>query len=194
MRYIRLGFDHPAKKIILGLVSILIVGLCLLFFVGKLFFTRVFLQDYLSCNAPNEKCNFTDRTPEEVFLKYVWWTIPPEVTQIEGVEGLVPFSEGPAYMRFKADKSFIRKLITTANNYGTYSPASSCTFFDNISSHKLIQDFPEKFKWWNPSEVDSPVCFSAQGTQGDDFKYILVDFDMGIVYFYRNATCGLCPD
>jgi hypothetical protein len=185
-----------SKKLYFGLGALILIagGICFVFLLKQLISWSL-IGAYNSCDREIEECNFKDNTPEDIFLRHIWGSIPPEITRIEGIEGAEVFTEGPVFVRFEATKSFITELIEHDDpNYGQYSSAS-CAIFDNISQyHDLIQRFPDRFKWWNPSEVSSPVCYSAQGYQGDDSKHLLIDSEHGIVYFYRNATCGLCPD
>ncbi len=139
-----------------------------------------------------------DVTPEEIFKEYVWNKadlIPTEVNNINGVEGIIPYSStGPAFVRFNASQRFIDDLVKTKFSwYEAYSPVP-CRFMFNNLNQQLMKDFPERFMWWHPEEIISPMCYKAQGTQGDDFRYLLIGLKEGTVYFYQNASCGVCPD
>ena len=140
-----------------------------------------------------------DVTPEEVFKEYVWNEddlIPAEVNNINGVEGIIPYgSTGPAFVHFDASREFIDDLVGTKfTHYEEYTEIPCKFVFNTINQQVLLTDFPEQFTWWHPEEISLPRCYKAQGTQGDDFRYLLIGLEQGSVYFYQNASCGLCPD
>jgi hypothetical protein len=153
--------------------------------------------DYAHYQSLSKECSFQTETPQIIFETEVWGSsgrqIPAEIGEIQGAEGRVPFSNGPAFVRFRASSSVITKILTNGYGKNPYEIISCDVFYRIGSSQYLIQRFPEEFDWWRPAEVISPVCYSAQGMQGDDVKYLLIAPD-STVYFYRTATCGLCPD
>jgi len=134
---------------------------------------------------------------EAVFYRYILdygEVIPPGASQIQGLRGTIFGYDGPAWIRFRATDSFITELLgKNHKSFGYYSPVSCSDFIEEYSRLYFTQDFPEKFGWWQLSEITSPVCYQAQGCSADDAKYLLIDPDSDIVYFYRTATCGLCP-
>jgi hypothetical protein len=147
--------------------------------------------------------SFTDGSPEQLFREYVLGyeveMIPAEVTEIDGVEMAVFGYHGPAYLRFRADEEYVEELLT--RDYQSFEPYSviPCADFeavcsDSVLGRNLIEEYPERFEWWKPSEVTQPICYHSQGPQSDASKYLLVDLNSDVVYFHHTATCGLCPD
>jgi len=66
--------------------------------------------------------------------------------------------------------------------------------FNSSKPQSLHGNYAEELTWWHPEEIILPTCYKAQGRQGDDFRYLLVGLEEETVYFYQNASCGLCPD
>ena len=149
---------------------------------------------YLSIQEPTSPV-LLDKLPEVIFqVRFMdGLPIPAEVSEIYGVEGSGYFGEspGPAYIRFKATSSFIQELVTKDyGRNGIYTPAPC----QNVPySDFYIEQFPERFEWWQPLEVASPVCYRAHTCTLYDEKFLLVDPANSIVYFYRTPVCGLCP-
>ncbi|MCP4372221.1 MAG: hypothetical protein GY797_29495 [Deltaproteobacteria bacterium] len=142
--------------------------------------------------------SFRDVTPEEVFEEYIWTKgiIPTEVSNINGVEGAEPFSStGPAFVRFGASPKFIDELVETKFSwYEEYSLVPCRFMFNSLKPQALYRDYPKELTWWHPEEIILPMCYKAQGLQGDDFRYLLIGLEDETVYFYQNASCGACPD
>jgi hypothetical protein len=142
-----------------------------------------------------DELRLLNRSPEAVFqFRFMdGHPIPSEVSEIHGVEGASRIGEsiGPAYIRFNTTGSFIREMVT--KDYGrngkyTLTSCPSVPFSDFF-----IEQFPEEFEWWRPSEVTRPVCYRAHTCRLYDEKFLLIDTDNNIVYFYRTPICGLCP-
>ncbi|MBN1579100.1 MAG: hypothetical protein JXA89_00240 [Anaerolineae bacterium] len=135
-------------------------------------------------------------TPEQIFSEYVWQynQVPSQVTQIKGIAGVSFGYNGPAILRFKASESFITEMIEKDYGYnGLYVPSPCANFFDVSSKDQAVLSSNE-LEWWTPENIASPTCYHAQGYQADDSRYLLIDSNNGLVYFYRTATCALCPD
>lgn len=146
--------------------------------------------------------SFEDKTPEEIFRQFVLTdnkSIPPTVTQIEGLEGagLDPL-KGPVYIHFQATSTFITQMLE--KDYQSYNPYTTIPcddFLEAVRKPYFIRDYPEKFEWWKPSEIGSPVCYrsgSKRAFYEDEAKYLLVDIDNGEAYFFRTITPLIAPD
>lgn len=175
-----------------GLLStLLIIGLtfCFVIIGGCGYLYIQFLQIF-------ESPRIIDRPPEVVFQSRFMegLPIPAQVSEIYAIEGSSNFGEstGPTYIRFKATSSFIQDMVT--KDYGrngsyTLIPCPGRMPFNDF----LIDQFPDQFEWWQPSEVDKPVCYQAHTCILYDEKFLLIDTSSSIVYFYRTPICGLCP-
>lgn len=130
------------------------------------------------------------KTPEQIFLSRVLdgQLVPPKELKVQAIEGSMAFGYGstPAYVRFEAIDSFVTEIIERDYGfYGAYTPmpcANSPITDDLIASER-----------WQPSKVTSPVCYSTSTCILYDVKYLLIDPDNNVGYFYRTAICGLCP-
>ena len=142
--------------------------------------------------------SFTKQTPEEILRSYVWPYDGGAISQATAIEGVarVYFGyHGPAFLKFTATEDLIASMLERDYGYnGMYSPSPCSVFYAAASQDPVMVSFPNRFGWWTPSEVVSPVCYRAQGHQSDDLRYLLIGADSTSVYFYRTATCGLCPD
>jgi hypothetical protein len=114
--------------------------------------------------------------------------VPAGVIKVEVAEGPIAFgySNSPLFVRFEATQSFIKELIE--KDYGMYGRYSLMPCDDSP-----IKDGKIWTGWWRPSEVVSPVCYLARTCILDDRKYLLIDPNKNIGYFYRSSICGLCP-
>jgi hypothetical protein len=137
--------------------------------------------------------SFSKATSEEVFRRYLFESPgPPQIKQIQGIEGTLFGYSGAAYIRFQSTDDFVDEILET----GHIEPFVEipCNDFIEASSQYFVNDHPDKFAWWRPTEVIEPICYQAQGSQYDDAKYLLISNESEVVYFYRTPTCGLCPD
>jgi hypothetical protein len=114
--------------------------------------------------------------------------VPAGVSKIQVAEGPIAFgySNPPFFARFEATESFIKGLIE--KDYGMYGRYSLMPCDDTPIKDGMIWT-----EWWRPSEVASPVCYSAPTCILYDEKYLLIGLDKNIGYFYRTSICGLCP-
>jgi hypothetical protein len=145
---------------------------------------------------------FFDTSPENVFRRFILGDykqhipIPPEVTQIEGIEGSPAGNsgwQGPVFLRFDASQSFNHKLIEQEYPYGTYSQISCNQFFETHEQQTYPIDFPELFEWWKPKDVVFATCYQLKLVDNynkDAARYLLVDNDTNQVYFYRTIVAG----
>ena len=108
--------------------------------------------------------------------------IPTQVTTIQGIEIL---TKSPlykmAYLRFGASKAFVDEMIAKEYERYNYTPIECQNFFVN-SQTIYLQDYPQEFKWWNPSEVETPICY-----RGNDTRFLLIDTNHDEVYYYRTT-------
>ncbi len=114
--------------------------------------------------------------------------VPVGVTKVQVAEGPIAFgySNPPLFVRFEATQSFIKELIE--KDYGMYGVYSLMP-----CDESPIKDGKIWAEWWRPSEVVSPICYSAPTCILYDEKYLLIDPDKNNGYFYRTSICGLCP-
>lgn len=173
------------RRNLVVIILLIVIGACITCYVARL----------STKNQIENGFNFSNVTSEEVFQRYILEygaSIPSEVKQIQGIEGKIFGYAGPAYIRFQATNKFINGIIE--KGYVDPFVEIPCHDFLEASSKYLVKNYPKKFEWWHPTEVTSPICYHAQGGQYDDAKYLLVDNDDEVVYFYRTPTCGLCPN
>ena len=149
---------------------------------------------YLSIQEPTSPV-LLDKLPEVIFQTRFMdgLPIPAAVSEIYGVEGSGWFGEspGPAYIRFKATPSFIQEMVTT--DYGRNGSYTMAACRNIPFTDFYIEQFPEKFEWWQPSQVAKPVCYRAYTCTLYDEKFLLIDPNNSIIYYYRTPVCGLCP-
>ncbi len=151
---------------------------------------------YLLPFAVTSPARSPGRTPEEILAFRVLdgQPVPPQVTKIEAIEGPIAFgySNGSAFVRFEATASFITELVE--KDYGFYGAYAAVPCGNNFLKDDLLQGFfNTPLKWWKPSEVASPVCYTPSTCILYDEKYLLIDPDNNVGYFYRPTICGLCP-
>ena len=183
---------HYVKYMLLGIGLMLCIILCGRIVYTQLWQTILFGEAYSS--EEQASIHLQDTKPSDVFLYYVQAPVSSEVTNIQGVEGGMALSEGPALIRFEATDTFITGIIEgDYTNYDPYSPVSCTTFYNIFINDELMQNFAGQFEWWRPEQVKSPACYLSQGSQADDIKYLLVDSNRRMAYFYRTATCMMCP-
>ena len=131
------------------------------------------------------------RTHEQIFGSRVFdgQPIPQGITDIEAIEGPVDFgySNGPAYVRFQATDTSLKEIIETDYGFNGMYTSVSCKY-------SPITDNLIKVEGWRPSEITSPICYSTATCVLYDEKYLLIDKDNNMGYFYRTAICGLCPN
>lgn len=189
------------------IVSFAFVSLCF-FLMSRQLFIWALAEIFASCDSNTEVCNFANKTPEEIFVKYVLDyqsdLYPTEVTGIQGVEGAIAFGvQGPAFLKFTATDQFITELLKRESSYGQYGRPGQytayskqpCTLFHQVSNHPLQEKFPDKFDWWQPLNITSPVCYQSVGNHyNDGSKRLLVDFEENTVYFYNSEICQICQD
>lgn len=200
-----------------GLISLIFsVGCCGLGVIILVFSTGCYLSqcwlrpaEWVLSGIFTVEHGLTDAMPEEVFKKYVQdyrseLNFNDEITQLEGLEGAIAYGvQGPAFVRFEATDAFINELLQRESSFGLYGrPAKynlyvsmNCTFFQEPSIHALMRQFPERFEWWEASNVSSPICYQSLGEHyNDGGKYLLIDPKNNTVYFYNSEICQICQD
>lgn len=162
----------------------------LLSLVGFMFFICGLPQLIVALKSPSPK-----RTPEQIFSVRLLdnHPIPSGITNIQAMEGSTAFgySNGPAYIRFEASDDVMSQLIEIDYGiFGVYepTPCENSPFDDN-----QVGTFSAAARWWKPSKLPSPTCYYAQTCMIYDEKYLLIDIEESIGYFYRTPVCGLCP-
>lgn len=182
-----------------GTILVVLCGCFLFIFLLSTFLSPSSIMNQIFGNPPS------DKTPEEIFVLSVFGgpisppkkqSIPFEVTKIEAVEGwpLFGYMNVPAFIRFESSDAFVVELIEK----DLYSPIS-CEWDvidDNLiwEIHSEVGNYKTP-EWWKPSEVASPSCYRSTNCTlyEDDEKYLLVDSNSNVRYFFRRAVCGLCP-
>lgn len=188
------------------ILTIIIVGI--ISFVFCYFIALVIWQDRTE-PIPTDASSFTQREAAEVFEEYVLdyqsrLEVSKEVTQIEAVEGYEGFGiTGPAFLKFRATDAFINELLQRESDFGVHGNPSkyssytpmTCTFFQKSSLHPLMEKSPHRFEWWKTSGISSPICYGSSGDHyNDGVKYVLIDRENNIVYFYNSEICQMCQD
>jgi hypothetical protein len=138
------------------------------------------------------KYNLSEETPEEIFQSRFMngESIPSEVTEINAVE-IYGSGGWEALARFKATDTFITEMLETDYGFeGIYSKEWPCRHV--FTDPNFIAKLPGELEWWQPFNVTSKACYHAYTCTVHDEKFLLVDLDNNVVYFYRQ-NCGLCP-
>lgn len=177
---------HKFTGIIFSLPALAVISLCTIYLSGPTFAYIIAL-----ITLP-----FVNESPEEVFQTFVLGydlKMPSTITLIKGLEPshMDPL-KGPVYVRFKTDNTFIAEMLETDYQYyNTYSEIPCEHFFKTVQKFSYIQTYPEKFDWWQPSDVVSPICYrSGRKTPfyDDEARYLLINSEISEVYFFRTVT------
>lgn len=175
------------KKLIIWLGLLILALIC-----GACYY--IIIPSFYSSESPV-------RPTEEIFADRVLdgRPVPTQVTRIQAIEGPIVFgyANGFALVRFEATDAFVAELTET--DYGIYGAYSLVPCEDSPVKNDLVKNMfraPKVWKvrkWWRPSEVASPICYYTSTCILYDNKYLLIDPDNNVGYFYRTAICGLCP-